>query len=67
MMMRMQDWMLTAVEGLSWYAFMYYLLYSIKNPVVLWQSAFVLLLLMYIAGISCPLVRFSRSWQRMWE
>ncbi len=56
-----------AVEGVIWFAFIYYLLYAIKNPVELWQASLILLVLVYLGTISCPLVRSTDAWKRMFK
>lgn len=65
--MKIKEWFLLIVEVASWFAFLYYFLYSIKNPVDLIQSALVLLALMYIALIACPWIRNSCGWKSMWQ
>ena len=58
-------WFWAIVEAVIWYGFIYYLLYAIKNPVDLWQSALTLLVLAYLGTIACPWVRNSNRWKRM--
>ncbi|HJO14642.1 MAG TPA: hypothetical protein QGG70_01170 [Candidatus Pacearchaeota archaeon] len=43
-----------AIEAVIWFFFIYYFLYTIKNPVNLWVSALILLVLGYIGTITCP-------------
>lgn len=62
--MRSKDKVLAAVEAILWYAMTYYILYSIKNEVSLYQSAFIILALGYLAAWACPLIRHSDSWKR---
>jgi hypothetical protein len=45
------------VNAVIWFFFVYYLLYSIKNPVNLWTSSLVLLILAYAGTITCPWFR----------
>ena len=53
------------IEAIIWYVFIYYIIYILKNPVEIWLSALILLVLMY-AGVSvCPWVRHTDSWRRM--
>lgn len=62
--MKIKDLSLAIVEAGLWLCFIYYLLYSIKNPVDLWESAVILLVTAYLAAWACPLVRNSGSWRR---
>ena len=48
--------LLSLVNGLFYYAFFYYLLYSIKNTVNLHYSALILLVLFSFALLTCPIV-----------
>lgn len=64
--MSLKDWLLALVEAALWYVFLYYLLFSIKNDVDLFKSALTLLVIAYLASISCPLVRHSGAWLRTW-
>ena len=61
------SWALATIEAGIWYVFLYCFLYSIKHKVNLFASAFVLLVLIYIAAFCCPLIRHSDSWHRMWN
>lgn len=63
--MNTKDWFLTGVETLAWYGFIYYTLYSIKNPVNLFVSALVLLALAYIGTITCPWFRKTEAFKKM--
>ncbi len=63
--MKAKDWFWAIVEAVIWYVFFYYLLYAIKNPVDLWQSALVLLVLVYLGMIACPWVHNTLAWKRM--
>lgn len=65
--MSTKDWLLALVEAALWYVFLYYFLFSVKNEVNLYQSAFALLAIAYLASISCPLVRHSGAWRRAWR
>ncbi len=64
--MKTIDWLWAGIESVLWYSFIYYLLYSVKNPVNLWQSSLVLLVLSYLAIMACPWVRHSNAWKKMW-
>lgn len=64
--MSIKDWFLALVEAALWYVFIYYFLFSIKHDVNLFQSALSLLVIAYLASISCPLVRHSGGWLRAW-
>lgn len=68
-MMKPIGWLLASVEGVAWFSFFYVMLYSIKNiaTVSLWQMSLMMLVLLYITGITCPLVRLSHAWKKMWE
>jgi len=63
--MKAKDWFWAIIEAVIWYGFIYYLLYAIKNPVDLRQSALVLLVLAYVGTIACPWVRHTDAWRRM--
>jgi len=65
--MKSIDWLWAGIESVLWYTVIYYSLYSIKNPVILWQSAFILLVLSCLAVIACPWVRNSNAWKEMWQ
>ena len=60
-----KDWFLIGVEIIAWYGFIYYTLYSIKNPVNLFTSAVILLALAYIGTISCPWFRRTEAYKKM--
>jgi len=66
-MMRQNDLIRVVLEAGVWYIFAYYALYSIKNDVNLYQSAFVLVALVYLAFCICPLVRHTDAWKRLWN
>ncbi|GBE19472.1 MAG TPA: hypothetical protein ENG87_03055 [Candidatus Pacearchaeota archaeon] len=63
--MNTKDWLLAGVEVVAWYGFIYYLLYSIKNPVNLYVSALILLALVYIGTLSCPWFRRTEAFKKM--
>lgn len=65
--MTTKNWLSAAVEAGLWYAFIYYFLYAIKNPVDLVQSAIVLVIIMYTASMMCPLLRETDAWKRLWK
>ncbi|MDO8482387.1 MAG: hypothetical protein Q7S86_01050 [bacterium] len=52
-------------EAVVWYAFIVYLLYSLTNPVNIYISGLVLLVLMYLGVWICPWVRHTTAWRRM--
>lgn len=62
-----KDWILSGVEFVLWYIFIFIGLYAIKNinEVNLYQVSGALLVIMYAAAISCPLVRHSKPWRRL--
>lgn len=62
--MKLKDIILALVEAGLWVWFAYYLLYSLKNPVNLWQSAITLVITGYLAAWACPLIRNSSGWRR---
>ena len=62
--MRTKDFLLAVVEAVLWYGFIVFALYSVKNPVNLYQSALILLVVGYLAAWACPLVRHSSGWRR---
>lgn len=65
--MSAKNFLLAVVEAILWYGFLSYALYSLKNPVNLYQSALVLLVLGYLAAWACPLVRNSSGWRRTFD
>lgn len=64
--MRLKNLLLGIVEFALWYWFIYFALYTIKNPVDLVGSALILLVTAYLAAWACPLVRNSDGWRRTW-
>ncbi len=64
--MKPKDRFLAVIEIILWYVFIYYLLYTIKNPVDLRWSALVLLVVSYLIMLVCPWVRHSSAWKKMW-
>lgn len=63
--MNVNDWIAAIVEAGLWYTFFYYLLYAIKTPVSLVNSAAILVVIMYAASIICPLLRETDAWKRL--
>ncbi len=63
--MKLKDWLLSGVEAIVWYAFIYYALYSIKNPVDLRVSALILLVLAFLGTIACPWFRRTQAFKEM--
>lgn len=62
-----KDWILAGVELVLWYAWFYIFLYSLKHDVNLYMVAGLLIVIMYAASISCPLVRHSKAWRRLFH
>jgi len=65
--MEAKDWFFAGIEVVVWYGFIYYGLYSIKNPVNLFLSALVLLALAYIGTISCPWFRRTKAFKELFR
>lgn len=65
--MSAKNWFWGVVEAILWYAFVYILLYTIKNPVDLYANSLILLMLAYAATIACPWFRKTGAWMRLWE
>lgn len=65
--MKTSNMVLGVIEAVFWYGTVYYTLYSIKNDVNLFVSAFIIIILVYAAGFSCPFVRSTEAWQKMWR
>ncbi len=63
--MKRSVWVWGIVEAIIWYGFIYYLLYAIKNPVELWLSSAILLVLATLGTVACPWVQNSSAWRRM--
>lgn len=49
---------LLIINTIVWYAFFYYLLYSIKHDINLAKAALILLVLFSLGFITCPLILF---------
>ncbi|MBR9679831.1 MAG: hypothetical protein GOU99_02145 [Candidatus Altiarchaeota archaeon] len=65
--MNKQDWLWTGVEAIVGYGFIYYALYSIKNPVNLYASALTLLVLCYVGILACPWFRQTKAFKELLE
>jgi hypothetical protein len=65
--MNVKDWLLAGIETATWYGFIYYMLYSIKNDVNLFISALVLLVLSYVAVLTCPWFRRTKAFKELFE
>lgn len=65
--MKMRDKILAVVEAAAWYGVVFSALYSIKHDVNLFVSALIILVLMYLAGTSCPIVRHTQAWKDAWK
>ena len=63
--MNIKDWLLAGVEVVVWYGFIYYALYSIKNPVNLFVSALILLVLAYLGTILCLRVMRTKTFKEL--
>ena len=63
--MNTKDWFLVIVELVVWYGFIYCVLYAIKNPVNLYFSALILLVLAYIGTVSCPWFRKTKAFKKL--
>lgn len=55
--MTQKEWLMAVVEAVLWYVFIYVLLYSLKNEVNLYLASLVLLVVGYVATITCPWVQ----------
>lgn len=65
--MKIKDWFLWLIEAVLWYGALYVTLYSVKNDVNLLKSALIILVLVYGASITCPLIRHSGAWKATWQ
>ncbi|GEM_PF-1733161 len=63
--MKPKDIFLGIIEACLWIFVMYYFLYSIKNPVDVFQSAVIIVAFSYLACVCCPMIRNSCGWRRM--
>lgn len=63
--MRIRDMILLLVDGVVWYGFVYYWLFSIKNPVALPAASLLLVILAAIGIGACPLVHKTQAWQQL--
>lgn len=63
--MKTTDWVRAIVEAVIWFFFIYYFLWSVRNPVNLWESALILIVLAYAAALVCPWLRHTTAWRRM--
>jgi hypothetical protein len=63
--MKPMDIFLAFVEAGLWIFVTYYFLYSIKNPVDVFQSAVIIVAFTYLACWACPMIRNSCGWRRM--
>lgn len=58
--------LLGLIEAMCWYGFFWYLLYAIRRPEQkLWRPALVLLVLFYLAFITCPWVRHTQAFNEL--
>ena len=58
-------WGLLIGEFVVWVLFAYYALFSVKNDVNLFTSAFVLVLLCYLGCYLCPWFRETNAYKKM--
>ncbi|MFH1643783.1 MAG: hypothetical protein ABIA74_01270 [bacterium] len=65
--MKTVDWLFSILEAILWYGFIYLFIFTIKNPVNLWLNSFILLILLYVASISCPWFRNTDAWKKLWK
>ena len=63
--MNSKDWMRAIAEAVVWYAFTVYFLYCLKNPVNIYFSGLILVVLMYLGVWICPWVRHTTAWRRL--
>jgi len=64
--MNLRNKFFSLIEAVLWYAFAYYALYAVKNPVDLGKAALILVALAYGAAVACPIFRNSLGWRRTW-
>ena len=65
--MKAINWLFAGIEATLWYCFIFYFLYAVRHETNLYVSAFILLSLVYTASMSCPFIRSTDAWKRMWE
>ncbi|MFB6181579.1 MAG: hypothetical protein ABEJ24_01650 [Candidatus Magasanikbacteria bacterium] len=71
--MSTKDWLLSIVEAVLWFGFIYFWLYVIKHPTSqlpgdsLVLSSLILLAIAYAAILSCPWFRNTQAWKKLWE
>lgn len=57
---------LGVIEAVCWYGFFWYLLHAVKAPDrKLWRSALVLVVLFYLAFVTCPWVRHTPAFRAL--
>lgn len=66
-MMNRRDMMMALVEAASWFGAVYYTLYTIKHDVNLFASTLIILAFVYLAAISCPVMRRMQAWKDVWS
>jgi len=64
-MMTKKDDILSVIEAILWYVFIYLFIYTIKHEVNLFLMSFILLVLIYAASVSCPIMRNTDAWIRL--
>ena len=65
--MSLRNLILSIIDLAVWYLFIYYWLYSIKNPVFLPAAAGMLVILFVLGFVLCPLVPKARVIQNLRE
>ncbi len=53
------------IEAVIWYVFICYFLYTTQNPVDIYASGLILLVLAYAGMMACPWVRSTAAWRKM--
>lgn len=66
-MISAKDIFLSLFSAAVWYVFIYYWLFVLKHPVVLWKAALILLVLACIGVLACPLLHKTDAWQQLWK
>jgi len=63
--MSKKNWLWWIVEAILWYVWIYFFLYTIKNNIDISVAALILLIIGYLATLSCPWFRNTGAWQRL--
>ena len=59
------EWLLAGVEAVCWYAFIYFLIISIKHDVSVMVYAGIITFFLYGAVLSSPLVHATQAWKNL--